>query len=439
MPLPFGAGSQSSKSSGNLPKYSTESPELLASNFSDPFKNSNSTASEKNTALCEIPTPSHSACTHGETDRKFSATVPTPTPNSQASIQIYPISDPADVPADSSLSSSTSLGSGLSPVAPVSSSTRFSALSDFSAPVVANNPTSSNTSPVLADKPTPAEPNLPTAPTAPFVANFSITKPASDPGPTFKPGAFFSGTKSWKPVLDELELEGFEVPIFMKTAVRDQAFRPLHKSFTNPLARNISFRGRRFKNLDELKKQKFDNTIELSRDSLDEEIQKLLSNGTIKLVSKEVHEKDGGIINPILFIYSNKPRVVLHSLMNFSYTRPNFSMTNIHSSAERLLEEESLYKCDLLQAFFQFPIHDEEKKFFRFKLDNQIFQFEVLALGLSASPYIVHTAVSLLRQYYSLKNGHVMISSYLDDIFQSPSVESGVLFDQFAADYGLQF
>lgn len=140
---------------------------------------------------------------------------------------------------------------------------------------------------------------------------------------------------------------------FFKTAVHEKGFRPLFREYTNPNARNIKFRGRHYNSLEELKAKKFENTIELTKNDLDAEIQKFLGNGTIRLVSREEHLSDDGCINPILFIWSNKPRVILHSKLNFMYTSPVFTMCDAHALAARLLEEQSLFKCDLESAFFQ--------------------------------------------------------------------------------------
>lgn len=209
-----------------------------------------------------------------------------------------------------------------------------------------------------------------------FTPRILETSPDDAEVPPFIPGSFFNGVRDWNEVVSGLEERGFEVPDFFKLAAREKAFRPLHRSYTNPTARNIRFRGKKFDSIEQLKQAPFQNTIELSKQSLDSEMNKLLSNGTIKIVDRNSHFADGGWINPILFIYSNKPRIVLHSRLNYQYTKPVLSMTDIHSQAPRLIQENCLYKCDLTNAFFQFPLHEDEKRYFRFELGGSIYEFQ---------------------------------------------------------------
>ena len=195
--------------------------------------------------------------------------------------------------------------------------------------------------------------------------------------------------------------------------------------------------------------KKFENSssIEKNLDDVLVEIDNLKKCGAIERVSKEEALSEGSICSPILWVSQPKPdgstktRLIHHDLLNYSYTKPKFSLSKITVELERLADFNILRKCDKEKCYYQFILREENSKTLRFsiKVKNEIlyFQWKCMAMGMSAAPYVAQSTNNFLSDLYSLKF-RVYHAVYLDDFWGEP--KPGVpKFEKWAGEFGLRF
>ena len=155
--------------------------------------------------------------------------------------------------------------------------------------------------------------------------------------------------------------------------------------------------------------------------------------------------------------------------LNFSYAKPKFSLAKISNEVERIAEFDELWKCDKEKCFYwlgdgkfyfrvrschaclnrssfhllshQFSLSTANRKTLRFKIKLKVktlyFQWNVMAMGMSAAPYVAQSTNNFLCQVYSMKFG-VYCCVYLDDVWGNK--KSGVpKFEDWAGEFGLKF
>ena len=115
----------------------------------------------------------------------------------------------------------------------------------------------------------------------------------------------------------------------------------------------------------------------------------------------------------------NKPdgshRMILNlSKFNKLIPKQSFQMETLEKALKLIKPGSFFCKLDLKDAFYSIPIHNESKKYFRFKFDSQLFQFEVMPQGYRESPRIFTKVLKVPLAFLRAK-GHI-ISAYLDDM-----------------------
>ena len=177
---------------------------------------------------------------------------------------------------------------------------------------------------------------------------------------TFLAGDILKNLGKWREAIDWMQKNGGNVPAVVYDAVQSGYFNLRHKSFTNSGAKNVIFRGQHFKSKNDLLNQNFQNSSSIAR-NLDEvmaEIGCLENCGAIERVAEAEAMSEGSIVSPILWIVqtksdgSRKKRLIHHDLLNYTYSKPKFSLAKISVELERLADFGEIRKCDKEKCFY---------------------------------------------------------------------------------------
>ena len=101
------------------------------------------------------------------------------------------------------------------------------------------------------------------------------------------------------------------------------------------------------------------------------------------------------------------------SILNSFIQCEHFKMETPASIRESLQEGEWTFQLDIKDAFLHIPVHPAYRKYLRFTVGNDVYQFKTLPFGLSVSPrtftYVLKPVVALLRER------GIKVHAYLDD------------------------
>ena len=102
------------------------------------------------------------------------------------------------------------------------------------------------------------------------------------------------------------------------------------------------------------------------------------------------HEQESLISNIFLRTKADgSPRMILNlSKFNKLIPKQSFQMETLEKALKLIKPGSFFCKLDLKDAYYAIPIHNDSKKYFRFKFESQLFQFEVLPQGYRESPRI---------------------------------------------------
>ena len=146
--------------------------------------------------------------------------------------------------------------------------------------------------------------------------------------------------------------------------------------------------------------------------AVDEEITKLLDKEVIALSE---HEEGQFLSN--IFTREKKDgghRMILDlSNLNEYVVKRHFKMDSFETARALITQDCYMASLDLRDAYYSVPIAECDRKFFKFCWNNQLYNFKVLANGLSSGPRLftklLKPPLSKLRSM-----GHV-ITAYIDD------------------------
>lgn len=101
-------------------------------------------------------------------------------------------------------------------------------------------------------------------------------------------------------------------------------------------------------------------------------------------------------------------------ILNKYIDAPHFKLEDSRTVNKLLTANCYVTNIDLKDAYFLLPIHPKYKKYFKFVLENQRYQFNCLPFGLNIAPYIFTKTMKQVAKYLRLKN--ILLVVYLDDI-----------------------
>ena len=177
------------------------------------------------------------------------------------------------------------------------------------------------------------------------------------------------------------------------------------------------------------------------------ELDCLESSRAVGRVTEEEAKSEGSIIAPILWVKQEKAggvvknRLIHHDLLNFTYSRPKFSLARISQELERIADFNELRKCDAEKYFYQFRVGQSSSKTLRFKIEVggevRFYEWKVMAMGMSGAPYTAQCTSNFLSDYYSRRFA-IYSCVYLDDFWAEKSHQAPN-FEVFAGDFGIRF
>ena len=139
-----------------------------------------------------------------------------------------------------------------------------------------------------------------------------------------------------------------------------------------------------------------------------------MQKGAVTLVSN--HPGDG--FHSTLFLIPKKdggqrPVVNLKPLNEFVETR-HFKMEGIHTLKDFLRPNDWLAKVDLKDGYFTIPIYQSHRKYLRFSVQNNVYEFTCLPFGLTSAPWVF---TKILRPLAALvRELRIRVIFYIDDI-----------------------
>jgi len=92
---------------------------------------------------------------------------------------------------------------------------------------------------------------------------------------------------------------------------------------------------------------------------------------------------------------------------------PKFKMESLQSIWSALLPGNYAFSLDLQDAYFHIPIHKSHRKFLRFVVKDQVYQFRALPFGLASAPWIFTQVMAQVKAMAHLKG--IQLYLYFDD------------------------
>ena len=182
--------------------------------------------------------------------------------------------------------------------------------------------------------------------------------PVSSP---FRAGEFFKNVKKWQTTVAQVKQDGGHIPPFLEEAIAGGGVNVRHKSFTNPSANEVVFRGKHYRNEEHLLSKNFRNSRSIRRNisQVSKEIVLLEECGAISQVSEQEALSAGSIVSPILWVTQKRPdgkfksRLIHHDILNYQYSRPKFTLTEISAELDILAEFLEIEKHDLVSKLVE--------------------------------------------------------------------------------------
>lgn len=106
--------------------------------------------------------------------------------------------------------------------------------------------------------------------------------------------------------------------------------------------------------------------------------------------------------------------------LNMFIEPPHFKMEDFRTVIKLIRPDYYMTTIDLKDAYWLIPIHEKFKKFLRFRVGKNLYQFECIPFGLSIAPYIFTKLIKPIVTF--LRSQNIMVVAYLDDfIIISPT------------------
>jgi ribonuclease HI len=144
------------------------------------------------------------------------------------------------------------------------------------------------------------------------------------------------------------------------------------------------------------------------------EVAELLRKQAIELVP--VAQEKAGFYSTFFVVPKKsgelRPILNLRHLNRF-LAKKHFKMETLQAIIKAVQPNDWMVSLDLKDAYLHIPIQYDSRKYLRFKIQGQAYQFKVLPFGLTSSPRIFTKVLAPLAAIARLENIHVF--PYLDD------------------------
>ena len=144
-----------------------------------------------------------------------------------------------------------------------------------------------------------------------------------------------------------------------------------------------------------------------------EALHQLIAQNAVELVN---HTTSLGFFNRLFLVPkpNNKWRPILDlSKLNLFLKTEKFKMETPETIRTSLQQGEWVTSIDFKDAYFHIPVQEQSRKYLRFHVKGQTYQFKALPFGLSIAP-LEFTVVAKVVKLMALRQG-IRIHQYLDD------------------------
>ena len=154
---------------------------------------------------------------------------------------------------------------------------------------------------------------------------------------------------------------------------------------------------------------------EVEQTIIDDEIEKFLQKGIIRLSSFE----DGQVISPILTRPKNdgSHRIIFNlKRLNESVSYHHFKMDTLEAAIKLIRPSCFMTFINVKDAYYSIPIALEHQKYLKFIWRDQLYAFTSLPMGLSSSPRVFTKVMKPVFAYLRSQFSHTCLG-YIDDSF----------------------
>ncbi|XP_066965474.1 uncharacterized protein [Macrobrachium rosenbergii] len=88
-------------------------------------------------------------------------------------------------------------------------------------------------------------------------------------------------------------------------------------------------------------------------------------------------------------------------------------METVRTVLSAIMENDFMLTVDLMDVYFQVPVHTSSRRYLRFVLDGLVYQFKDLCFGLSTTPQVFTRVFALVSVW--VHSGGICLLRYLDD------------------------
>ena len=161
--------------------------------------------------------------------------------------------------------------------------------------------------------------------------------------------------------------------------------------------------------------------------ALVEEVNKFLHKGAVEKIEPE----GSGFYSRIFLVpkKNGKLRLIIDlSRLNTFLDIQSFRMETANKVRQAIQPNDWAFSLDLTDAYLHVPIHRQSRKYLRFCLKGQAYQFKALPFGLATSPYVFTRLMVAIATY--LRKRAIVLFPYLDDWLVRNQVRQEILRDR---------
>ena len=161
--------------------------------------------------------------------------------------------------------------------------------------------------------------------------------------------------------------------------------------------------------------------------ALVKEVNKLLHKGAVEKIEPE----GPGFYSRIFLVpkKNGKLRLIIDlSRLNTFLDIQSFRMETANKVRQTIQPNDWAFSLDLTDAYLHVPIHRQSRKYLRFCLKGQAYQFKALPFGLATSPYVFTRLMIAIATY--LRKRAIVLFPYLDDWLVRNQVRQEILRDR---------
>jgi hypothetical protein len=163
------------------------------------------------------------------------------------------------------------------------------------------------------------------------------------------------------------------------------------------------------------------------------EIDKLCRLGSVLAIAEERLPSLSQSVVSTLFGVPKRCLDEIRPVINLKTINPyvkytHFKMEGLRTVKELLLSEDWMVTVDLKDAFHHVPIHQDQQRFFRFRFEGQLYQWQAMPFGYSDAPRVFTKLMKVIAEVARTRGLRMVI--YLDDILLMSRTRKQAILDR---------